>query len=297
MSGQAVGVGSVRTAGSTRYRRRRRRELTRRIVLSAVLWAVAVLFAAPFLWMVSSSLKPDIDVFQIPLRWIPHPVRWLNYVDVWVGQFSLVRFFGNSIFVAVLSVAGELFTSSLAGYAFARLRFRGRDRIFLVYIATSIIPGQLLLVPRFMLFRQLGLYNTLWALILPAMFTVFGTFLIRQYFVSTPAELGESGRIDGANEWQIFWHLYLPLARPILAALGILRFVASWNDYETPLIMLGTANKYTLPLGLTEFVDANGGLSAGLAMAGSTSTVIPMIIIFLIFQRQFLQALSHAGLK
>lgn len=261
------------------------------------MWAAALLFAAPFLWMLSSSLKPDIDVFQIPLRWIPHPVRWMNYVKVWVGQYSLVRFFGNSIFVAVLSVAGELFTSSLAGYAFARLQFKGRDRIFLLYIATSIVPAQLLLVPRFMLFRQLGLYNTLWALILPAMFTVFGTFLMRQYFASTPGELAEAARIDGANEWQIFWRIYLPLAKPVLAALGILRFVASWNDYETPLVMLSTSDKYTLPLGLTEFVDANGGLSAGLAMAGSTSSIIPMIIIFLIFQRHFLQALSHAGLK
>lgn len=294
---QAVSTPSMGVADNRRFRRRRRRALTRRIVLSAVMWAAALLFAAPFLWMLSSSLKPDIDVFQIPLRWIPHPVRWMNYVKVWVGQYSLVRFFGNSIFVAVLSVAGELFTSSLAGYAFARLQFKGRDRIFLLYIATSIVPAQLLLVPRFMLFRQLGLYNTLWALILPAMFTVFGTFLMRQYFASTPGELAEAARIDGANEWQIFWRIYLPLAKPVLAALGILRFVASWNDYETPLVMLSTSDKYTLPLGLTEFVDANGGLSAGLAMAGSTSSIIPMIIIFLIFQRHFLQALSHAGLK
>lgn len=294
---EAVGTPSMGVADNRRNQRRRRRELTRRIVLSAVMWAGALLFAAPFLWMLSSSLKPDVDVFQIPLRWIPHPVRWMNYVTVWVGQYSLVRFFGNSIFVAVLSVAGELFTSSLAGYAFARLQFKGRDRIFLLYIATSIVPAQLLLVPRFMLFRQLGLYNTLWALILPAMFTVFGTFLMRQYFASTPGELAEAARIDGANEWQIFWRIYLPLAKPVLAALGILRFVASWNDYETPLVMLSTSDKYTLPLGLTEFVDANGGLSAGLAMAGSTSSIIPMIIIFLIFQRHFLQALSHAGLK
>lgn len=294
---EAVSTASMGVADKRRHQRRRRRALTRRIILSAVMWAAALLFAAPFLWMLSSSLKPDVDVFQIPLHWIPHPVRWMNYVKVWVGQYSLVRFFSNSIFVAVLSVAGELFTSSLAGYAFARLQFKGRDRIFLLYIATSIVPAQLLLVPRFMLFRQLGLYNTLWALILPAMFTVFGTFLMRQYFSSTPGELAEAARIDGANEWQIFWRIYLPLAKPVLAALGILRFVASWNDYETPLVMLSTSNKYTLPLGLTEFVDANGGLSAGLAMAGSTSSIIPMIIIFLIFQRHFLQALSHAGLK
>ena len=275
-----------------------RRGRTARIwALSALLWTVAILFALPFLWMLSSSLKRNIDVFAIPARWIPDPVRWANYAEVWFGESSLVRYFGNSLLVAVVSVAGELLTSSLAGYAFARLSFRGRDRVFLLYIATSIVPVQLLLVPRFMFFRGLGLYDTLWALILPGVFTVFGTFLMRQYFSSLPSELGEAARIDGANEWRIYWSVYLPLARPILAALAILGFVSSWNSYETPLIMLSTDSHYTLPLGLTKFVDADGGLSAGLAMAGATSSIVPMLVVFLIFQRQFLQALSHTGLK
>ena len=269
----------------------------RRWTLSIVLWTVAILFALPFLWMVSSSLKRNIDVFAIPAKWIPDPVRWANYCEVWFGEHSLFLFFGNSLVVALVSVLGELLTASLAGYAFARLSFRGRDRIFLLYIATSIVPVQLLLVPRFMFFRGLGLYDTLWALILPGVFTVFGTFLMRQYFSSLPAELGEAARIDGANEWQIYWRVYLPLARPILAALAILGFVGSWNSYETPLIMLSTESRFTLPLGLTKFVDADGGLSAGLAMAGATSSIVPMVIVFLLFQRQFLQALSHTGLK
>ncbi len=269
----------------------------RRWTLSIVLWTVAILFALPFLWMVSSSLKRNIDVFAIPAKWVPDPVRWANYSEVWFGEHSLFLFFGNSLVVALVSVLGELLTASLAGYAFARLSFRGRDRIFLLYIATSIVPVQLLLVPRFMFFRGLGLYDTLWALILPGVFTVFGTFLMRQYFSSLPAELGEAARIDGANEWQIYWRVYLPLARPILAALAILGFVGSWNSYETPLIMLSTESRFTLPLGLTKFVDADGGLSAGLAMAGATSSIVPMVIVFLLFQRQFLQALSHTGLK
>jgi multiple sugar transport system permease protein len=265
-----------------------RRGRTARIwALSAVLWVVAIGFALPFLWMLSSSLKRNIDVFAIPARWIPDPVRWANYAEVWFGDSSLLRYFGNSLLVSVVSVAGELLTSSLAGYAFARLSFRGRDKVFLLYIATSIVPVQLLL----------GLYDTLWALILPGVFTVFGTFLMRQYFSSLPAELGEAARIDGANEWRIYWRVYLPLAKPILAALAILGFVSSWNSYETPLIMLSTESHYTLPLGLTKFVDADGGLSAGLAMAGATSSIVPMLIVFLIFQRQFLQALSHTGLK
>ncbi len=285
------------TSRAALQRRRRQRKAVRRVAASLIMWLIALLFAAPFLWMLSSSLKRDIDVFQVPLHWIPNPVQWSNYANVWTGQYSLVRFFGNSLFVAVLSVGGELLTSSLAGYSFARLNFRGRDKIFVGYIATSIVPSQLLLVPRFMFFKELGLYDTLWALILPSMFTVFGTFLMRQYFSAVPGELAEAARIDGANEWHIYARIYLPLARPVLAALAILGFVGSWNSYETPLIMLSSPSHYTLPLGLTQFVDESGGLSAGLAMAGATSSIVPMVVVFLIFQRQFLQALSHTGIK
>ena len=276
---------------------RRAGAVLRRWVGAVVLWGLALLFLMPFVWMISSSLKRDIDVFAVPVHWIPSPAEWANYTEVWFGPHSLGRYFVNSMIVSVTRVAGELMTSAMAGYAFARLTFRGRDRLFLLYLSTSIVPHQLLLVPRFMFFQQLGLYDTLLALILPGIFTVFGTFLLRQYFLSSPPELAEAARIDGANEWQIFLRIYLPLAKPVLAALGILSFVWSWNDYETPLIMLITESKYTVPLGLTQFVDENGGLSAGLAMAGSVSSVIPMIIIFVIFQRQFLAALSHTGLK
>ncbi|HLT61252.1 MAG TPA: carbohydrate ABC transporter permease [Microlunatus sp.] len=269
----------------------------RRYAKAIVLWTLAVGFLLPFGWMLSSSLKRNLDVFSIPVRWIPDPVQWANYADVWVGEDSIARYFANSLLVSLTGVVGDLLTSSMAGYAFARLTFAGRDRIFLLYLATAIVPTQLLLIPRFMYFQQLGLYNTLWALILPGIFTVFGTFLIRQFFVAAPPELGEAARIDGANEWQVFWRIYLPLARPVLAALGIISFVGSWNDYETPLIMLSDKTSYTVPLGLTQFVDADGGLSAGLAMAASVSSVIPIVIVFLIFQRNFIAALAHSGLK
>ncbi|WP_433119030.1 carbohydrate ABC transporter permease [Micromonospora sp. CA-246542] len=266
-------------------------------LLSVVMWAIAVLFALPLLWMISASLKRNIDVFTLPVTWIPDPVRWVNYADVWAGDPPLLRYFANSLIVATVAVAGELFTSSLAGYAFARMRFKGRDRLFLLYIATSIVPTQLLLVPRFMFFQAVGLYDTLWALILPSMFTVFGTFLMRQHFSVVPGELAEAARIDGAGEWSIYWRIYLPMAKPVLAALAILGFVWSWNSYETPLIMLSTDENYTLPVGLTRFVDGDGGLAGGLSMAAATSSVVPMIIVFLVFQRQFLSALSRTGLK
>ncbi|MHB1007654.1 MAG: carbohydrate ABC transporter permease [Propionibacteriaceae bacterium] len=268
----------------------------RALIIGAVLWMLALAFLMPFIWMVLSSLKRDIDVFGSN-SWLPNPPHWQNYQIVWTGQHSLAHYFANSIIVATARVVGELATSSMAGYAFARFAFRGRDTIFLMYLATSIVPFQLLLVPRFMFFSELHLYDTLWALILPGMFTVLGTFLMRQYFSGLPGELAEAARIDGAPEWRIFLNVYLPLARPVLASLGILSFVWSWNDYEGPLIMLSSDSKYTVPLGLTQFVNENGSLSAGLAMAASVCAVVPIIVVFLVFQRNFLAALSHSGLK
>lgn len=288
------------SAATTASAARRRRTTTRRLKkvgTSAGLWVLAALFILPFVWMLSSSLKRNIDVFAVPVRWIPDPVQWGNYVEVWFGDLSMMQYFGNSLMVTGISVLGDLVTASMAGYAFAQLNFKGRDKVFLIYLATAIVPYQLLLVPRFMFFQQLGLYDTLWALILPGIFTLFGTFLLRQFFIACPPELGEAARIDGAGEWAVFWRIYLPQARPMLAALAIIRFVGSWNDYETPLVMLSSEQKYTVPLGLTQFIDAEGGLSAGLAMAASVSSVIPILIVFLIFQRQFVAALAHAGLK
>ena len=294
VTGGSVGLKRV----PQRHRRRGRRNRRTYVTKSIALWIFSLLFLLPFVWMVSSSLKRNIDVFSIPPRWIPNPIEWANYVEVWLhGDPSMAVFFSNSITVSLIGVVGDLTTASMAGYAFARLTFAGRDKIFLLYLATAIVPSQLLLIPRFMFFQQLGLYNTLWALILPGIFTVFGTFLCRQAFLSLPGEFGEAARIDGAGEWRVFFNVYLPQIRATLAALGIISFVTSWNDYEGPLIMLSDKELFTVPLGLTRFVDADGGLSAGFAMAGSVSSVIPIMIIFLIFQRQFIAALASSGLK
>ncbi|CAM3281437.1 carbohydrate ABC transporter permease [Occultella aeris] len=279
-------------------RGRRPAARVRYVVKSLLLWAFAMLFLLPFAWMVSSSLKRNIDVFAIPPTWIPDPVQWQNYVVVWVeGIPSMAVFFANSLTVSGIGLVGDLTTSALAGYAFARLQFKGRDKVFLLYLATTIVPAQLLLIPRFMFFQQLGFYNTLWALILPGIFTVFGTFLMRQAFLGVPPELGEAARMDGAGEFRLFFRIYLPQVRATLAALAIISWVGSWNDYEGPLIMLSDAWLYTIPLGLTRFVDADGGLSAGLAMAGSVSSVIPVLVVFLVFQKQFVAALANTGIK
>lgn len=261
------------------------------------LWILAIAFLAPFAWMLSTSLKQDVDAFRVPMQWIPDPAQWENFKTVVVGETSVLPAFGRSALVALLRVAGELITATMAGYAFARMAFRGRDRLFLLYLATAIIPAQLLLVPRFIYFQKLGLYDTLWALILPGMFTVLGTFLMRQFFVSQPAEFAEAARMDGANEWQIFSRIYLPQAAPVLSALGILAFVWSWNDYETPLVLISSPDQYTLPLSLTNFVDEQGSIAPGLTMAASVVSIVPVLLVFVLLQRRFVAAMTHTGIK
>lgn len=276
---------------------RRRRERISRWSWGVALWVFALAFLTPFVWMLSTSLKQDVDAFAIPMQWIPDPVRWDTYATVLTGATSILPAFLNSAFVALMRVVGEVLTATMAGYAFARIRFRGRDRIFLVYLATAIIPAQLLLVPRFIYFQKLGLYDTLWALILPGMFTVLGTFLMRQFFVSQPAEFAEAARIDGASELRIFFRIYLPMASPMMSALGILAFVWSWNDYESPLVLISSPETFTLPLSLTNFTDEQGALAPGLSMAASVVSIIPVLVIFLVLQRRFVQAMTHTGIK
>jgi multiple sugar transport system permease protein len=276
------------------------RQLARRprwAIVSVAMWGLAVLFVLPFAWMVVSSLKREIDVFRLPIRWIPDPITFANYATVWTGPHPLTRYVGNSLIVTTLCVLGDLFTASLAAYAFARLRFAGRDALFVLYVSTIIIPFQMLLVPRFILFRELQIYDTLWALILPGIFTPFGTFLLRQFFLTIPEELSDAARIDGASDFAIYWRVILPLAKPALASLAILVFVWRWNDYETPLIMLTTESRFTIPVGLTAYIDESGGFSAALIMAGSVSALLPVFVVFLLLQRQFIQALARSGIK
>jgi multiple sugar transport system permease protein len=276
---------------------RTRSHTIRWIVISIVMWTIALLFFMPFVWMVVSSLKRDIDVFRLPVRWIPDPLSWASYEKIWTGPYPLTRYIGNSLIVAVIRVVGEVFTASLAAYAFTKMQFRGRNLLFVIYLATMIIPHQMLLVPRFILYRELHIYDTLWALILPGIFTVFGTFLLRQFFLTIPQDFSDAARLDGASEFQIYRQIIMPLARPAIASLAILAFIWSWNDYETPLVMLTTESRFTIPLGLTRYMDDGGGMSPSLAMAGAVSSIIPVMVVFLVLQRQFIAALARTGIK
>ena len=267
-----------------------------KIFMTVVMGFISVFMLMPFLWMLSASFKPDNEVFGFPIRWIPKTFTFANYERVWNSDVPFFLFFTNSVKVTVLSVIGEVFTSALAGYAFAKIKFKGRDLVFLIYISTLIFPGQMMLIPRFVLFREIGLYNTHWALILPGMFTAFGTFLLKQFYSTIPEELSESAKIDGASHWTIFTRIVVPLSTAAVSALIIFQFVGMWNSYEPALVYLRTKELATIPLGLQYFNEENA-TSYATIMAAAVSSLVPIFIVFLSFQKQFVQGIATSGLK
>jgi multiple sugar transport system permease protein len=272
------------------------RKLAAKVVLTVLMAGLSISMLIPFAWMLSASFKPDAQVFDVPISWIPKTPTWDNYVKVWASSVPFARFFLNSVYVSTWCVAGEVFTSALAGYAFAKIRFRGREIIFWTYVATLIFPAQMMLIPRFVLFRLTGLYNTLWALILPGMFTAFGTFMLRQFFTTIPEELSESAKIDGASHFEVFRKIIVPLAIPAFSALIIFQFVGTWNEYAAPLVYLRSKELATIPLGLTYFREENA-TSYGAIMAASVSSLIPIFAVFLTFQKQFVAGIATSGMK
>ena len=269
-----------------------------RILLTLVMWGLAFLFAFPFFWMLSTSIKIESQVYRFPIQWIPDAPNWGNYTEVLFNQKpSFFVYYLNSIYTTIICVVGDLFTSSLAGYGFSKVRFRGRDQLFLLYLCGLMIPFQVIMVPRFMMFRMIGIYNTHWAIILPNLFTTIGVFMLRQAYLSVPYELNEAARIDGASEFRIFAQIVMPLTKPTMTALAILTFVWRWNDYEGPLIFITNPNLYTLPLGLTNFIEETGNTKYTLTMAASVCALLPVIIIFIAAQKQIIGGLTEGSVK
>lgn len=264
----------------------------------AVLIVVSVLLGFPLLWMVLTSLKTNSQALAVPVVWWPHPFLWQNYPQV-LSAVPFYRFFLNTLLYAAVTIVGVCLSSSLVAYGFSRIRWRGRDFLFQVMVSTLLIPFFATLVPLFVMYKRFHMVGWYLPLMIPTFLgsSVFSTFLLRQFFMTIPQELSDAARIDGANDWQIYWRVILPLAKPALASLAILAFVWSWNDYETPLVMLTSEHNFTIPLGLTSYIDESGGFSASLIMAGAVSSVIPIIAVFLFMQRQFIQALARSGLK
>ena len=278
-------------------RRTAQRESIRRGIAYIVLILGSLAMIVPFAWMVSTSLKQEGSVFIFPPVWIPHPVRWDNYVTL----FSLVPFgnaFVNSIIVATAATVGQVLSASLAAYAFARLRFRGKNVLFIIFLATMMVPSQVTLIPTFILFRAIGWINTLLPLTVPAFFgSAFGIFLLRQFFLTLPHELFEAAVIDGASPPHMYWRLALPLAKPALATFGVFVFMGAWNDLITPAIYINDMSKMTLPLVLAQFNNAFGADYTAHTMAGAVLSVLPLLIAFLLAQKYFVQGITLTGLK
>lgn len=265
-----------------------------RLLLHAGLIAGSVVMVLPFLWMISTSLKAPAEVFTYPPVWIPRPPVWENYSRT-VSVMPFGRFYLNSLIVAASVTALQLLTSSLAAFAFARLRFRGREVIFLLYLATLMIPFQVTMIPNFILMRYFGWFDTYQALILPPAFSAFSTFLMRQYFLGIPRELDDAARLDGASSFRIWWQIILPLSGPVIAALTIFTFLNSWNDFLWPLVITNSLEMRTLPVGLTAF-QGQYKVEWHLLMAGSVIAILPVLVVYIIGQKSFVQGITLSGL-
>lgn len=279
-------------------RMRAKREFVHRVIIYAILTLGTLSMLLPFLWMLSTSLKEPQAIYTFPPKWMPDPVIFTSYLKVWkVVPFA--RFYFNSIFVALCVTAGQVMTSAFAAYAFSRLNFPGRDKLFFGYLATLMIPASVILVPVYILMVYFRWIDTYKALILPAMFTAYGTFLLRQFFMTIPRDIEDAARIDGCSPFGIFWKIILPLSKPALATLTMFTALANWNSFMWPLIVSESAEKKTLPIGLAYFQEVYQYTQPdwSLLMAGSVLVVLPIIIVFLFVQRFFVEGIKLTGIK
>jgi ABC-type glycerol-3-phosphate transport system permease component len=262
----------------------------------AILIAGAVMMVLPFIWMLSTSFKEPGKTFVYPPEFIPNPFTLENYPNMW-NALPFGQFFLNSVKISTLNTIGQLLTCSMAAFAFSVLRFRGRDTIFLLLVATLMIPYQVTLIPTFILFSKIGWVGTHLPLWVPAFWGgAFGTFLLRQFYLTIPMDLAESARMDGASIWQIFRHIYIPLSGPPMAALAIFTFMWTWNDLLNPLIYVNELDQLTLTIGLSFFQNQYGGKWT-LMMAGAVVSILPIIVIFFFAQKYFIQGIATTGVK
>lgn len=274
----------------------KRNRMIGKILLYIVLILITAMMIIPFLWMISASIKNNADVFKItPFQFIPDEPRWDNYTRIWT-KIPLAHFIGNTVFLTIVVTLLQLLTSSFAAYAFAKLEFKHKNKLFLAYIATIAMPWQVYMVPQFIMMRGMGLNDKLLAMICLQAFSAFGVFMMKQFYEDIPDSLCEAARIDGMSEYRIYSTIMLPLSKPALSTLTIFTFVNTWNDYLGPLIYLKTETKKTIQLGLKMFI---GQFAAeyGLIMAGSIITLIPVLIVFLSLQKYFVEGVASTGLK
>jgi multiple sugar transport system permease protein len=275
---------------------RQRNEWLRGLLTHILLIPAALIFLLPFLWMLSTSLKPDAQLFAYPPIWLPSPLEWSNYPES-VSYVPFFTYLKNTLIISLSSMVGVVISSSLAAYSLSRIQWPGRHILFLITIATLMLPFQVTLIPVFLVFSRLGWVGDFRPLILPQFFGyAYYIFLLRQFFMTIPFELSEAAHIDGASEWRIFWSVILPLAKPALATVAVFQFIRSWTDYLNPLIYLNDQNLYTLQLGLQQY-SSQYGREWGLLMAAAVLITLPPIIIFFLTQRTFVQGVTLTGIK
>ncbi|MEY2193851.1 carbohydrate ABC transporter membrane protein 2, CUT1 family [Bacillus sp. OV166] len=261
-----------------------------------VLIVASFIFMIPFIWMVSTSLKPLTQVFTFPPEWIPKPVKWSNYIDA-MSYIPFFTYLKNTVIITILSTVGAVVSCPLVAYSFAKLKWPGRNILFIITIGVMMIPGQVTMIPLFLLFEKLGMVGTPLPLVIPAFFGVpFYIFLLRQFFMGLPDSLREAAKIDGAGEFRIYWQIMLPLAKPAVLAVGLFQFMASWTDFLGPLLYLTDSIQYTLSLGLQQFQSQKGS-EWGLMMAVSTMMTLPVIILFFFLQKTFIRGITFTGIK
>jgi multiple sugar transport system permease protein len=268
-----------------------------KIVSTIILLFCSVAFLLPFIWMLSTSFKIEADVFKYPIEWFPS--RWNaleNYKDVWFGDQPFYMYYWNSIKVAVLTTLLSVVVSSLAAYGFSKVKFPAGGWLFLIVLATYMVPPQASLVPQFILYRHIGLFDSHLGLILLGSFSVLGTFMLRQFFIGIHNDFIDAAKIDGAGHWRIFWRIALPIVKPAVATYAILRFIWTWNDYQNPLIFLRTDALYTIQLAMQKFTTINGEFYS-LIMAAAVSAILPLLIVFILGQKHVIDGIALGGVK
>lgn len=272
------------------------REAVSKTVVYLILGAGSIVILMPLAWMISTSLKPLSHVFRFPPEFIPQRIVWSNYPDA-LTQLPFDIYFGNTIFIVFWTVLGEVIVSSIVAYAFSRLRWKGRNALFIVVLATMMLPRQVTLIPDFLIFKHLGTIDTFWPLILPSWFgNPFYIFLLRQYFLTHSRELDQAAVIDGCSRFGVFWRITMPMSKPVLAAVAIFSFQYHWNDFFRPLIFLFSEENYTLALGL-RFFQGTYGTEWNSLMAVSLVVMLPLIIVFFFTQKIFIQGVVFTGYK
>ncbi|MCL2478484.1 MAG: carbohydrate ABC transporter permease [Treponema sp.] len=290
-------MGGTELKKTTRQKQFLFKKYSIKFILTILLWVLGIACIFPFLWMLSSSFKGVNDVYAFPIEWIPKHPTLDGYKNLFLGDFSFITFYRNSVFVASMALVGTFFSCTMAGYAYSKINFVGRDKIFLLKLSTTMIPGMVTMLPTFIIYRYLGLVNTLTALWLPMVFGgTFGVMLMRQNMISVPNELIESARIDGAGHPRIYWSIMLPSVRPSIATLLFMYFLWTWNDYERPLIYIQSRNLFTLPFAVKYFSNEQTS-NVPAIMAANVVSMFIIIVLFFFCQKYFVRSVISSGIK